>query len=140
MSAFLWVLSTFFIMLGLFLMYWIIIRPVLMSYHFFDDFHRREQGLMDALKGFRTRIAAWFVVLASALVGAYDLVVPMAMGIDWAPITEKIPPIAWPFITLGIGLLFRWLRWLTTGPEAAPAPIIGAEDPAADPARPMSGG
>lgn len=115
-------LSWSFLLAGLISAYIIIIRPILRERGAFKDFYDRAdtfwQAVNDYTCGFRTKIAAWLIMLPSALVGIYDFVVPLMTGIDFAPITTSVPAWAWPFILLAIGALFRWLRKITDGPEA----------------------
>jgi hypothetical protein len=68
------------------------------------------------LRGWRTIIAANLYVLAGALVGVHDFIIPYIAGIDWQPVTRQVPDWAWPFIVVGTGALFGWLRTVTTGP------------------------
>jgi hypothetical protein len=87
----------------------------------FRDFYSRADTFWgnagEYLKGFRTRIAAWLVMLPSALIGLYDFLLPIVADIDFAPVTAKVPAVAWPLILLAVGALFRWLRKVTTTAE-----------------------
>jgi hypothetical protein len=116
-------LSWTFLLAGLISAYVIIVRPILEQRGSFRDFYSRADSFWanvgEYLKGFRTRIAAWLVMLPSALIGIHDFLLPIVADIDFAPVTSKVPAVAWPFILLAVGALFRWLRKVTTTPEGA---------------------
>jgi hypothetical protein len=50
---------------------------------------------------------------ASLLITVHDFLLPIAMGVDWTPLTGQLPPWAWPIIIFVINALFFWLRKLT---------------------------
>ena len=116
-------LSWTFLLAGLISAYVIIVRPILEQRGSFRDFYSRADSFWGSvgeyLKGFRTRVAAWLVMLPSALIGIHDFLLPLVADIDFAPVTSKVPAVAWPFILLAVGALFRWLRKVTTTPEGA---------------------
>lgn len=124
------ILPVGFLAVGLLAFYIVVIRPVLRSFHFFDAITKQEKTYWEALSGFRQMIVAWFLIIASAMVGIYDFVTPFVAGQNWAPVVQLLPSWAWPFIWLAIGVLFAYLRKITTTPPASAAPIIGSIDPA----------
>lgn len=109
-----------FILAALVAVYWFVARPVLRRRPELADLYAQADGfwarLNVRLKGLRTRLAARLYLLAGAFVSLYDVVIPMTTGVDWSPLTAKIPPVAWPFIMIGTGILFAWLRNVTTSP------------------------
>lgn len=122
-----------FFLVGLVLAWLLIIRPILRSNHFAECYFEREAGLLNSLKGFRTMIASWSLMIASGLVACYDFLAPIATGVDWHGLTDEIPPWAWPIIMFVIAALFAYLRKISTAPPAQAAPIIGKVDADAAP-------
>jgi hypothetical protein len=107
-----------FVVASLVAAYVLLLRPILRArapsfYTYADGFWVR---LSERVRGLRTRLVARFVWLAGSLVAIYDLLLPQIAGVDWAPITAQVPPAVYPFVLLALGLLFSWLRTLTTGP------------------------
>lgn len=111
------ILAVSFFVAGLIAFYFIVIRPAITSYAFVS-LRAEGESVWKALAGFRTKIATWALMIPSGLVGLYDTIAPMAAGIDWTPVTAKVPAVAWPFILLAIGAIFHYLRKITEGPEA----------------------
>lgn len=62
----------------------------------------------------RTILVARLYALAGFLVMTHDIVLPFITGADLTPITEKVPNWVWPLVAIGSGLLFEWLRRITT--------------------------
>ena len=83
------------------------------------------QKLQAKITGWKTYIAAWLTTIAGIIVGLYDQVLPLASGMDWTPITAKIPSWALPVGMVGIGLIFAWLRKATDNP---PTLIVQKDD------------
>lgn len=119
-------LSWLLILAGLLLAYLLLVRPALRQRAalkpYFDQLDAAEAGLWDRLTGYfrglKTRLAAWFVVLAGLAVEAHDFILPVISGVDTTAITARIPQWAYPMVLIGLGVLFRYLRKVTTGPEA----------------------
>jgi hypothetical protein len=44
------------------------------------------------LSGIRTKLLAGLLMLASFLVGMHDFLLPIAMGVDWSPLTGESCP------------------------------------------------
>lgn len=126
----LWMQIGFFL-LGLVLAYFLIVRPVLRSHHFFNAYYVREEGFLTAIKAFRTMMLAKLAMFGTFLLMVHDFLMPIATGggIDWTPVTAVIPTWAWPFMMFGMAAIFAWLRQVTTTPPAQPAPLLGS-DPA----------
>lgn len=100
-----------------------IIRPIINS----DRYNMlRAQGatILEAVRNFRTMAFAKFVGLAHVIIAIYDGILPYTVGVDWTPITSMLPGWAWPIITLGLTLIFAWLRMYSTGAVATPAPLM----------------
>lgn len=116
-------LSFLFIATGLISGYWFILRPILRQRAASRDaVEALEFGFLDRLSayvyGLKTRLAAWAVILPSMLVSAHDFLLPLVSTVDVSPLTAAVPQWAWPLVLIGVGALFRWLRSITTGPEA----------------------
>jgi hypothetical protein len=92
------------------------VRVLLHARPAFAEFYARSGSWWEAVwakfSTVKTKSAAAFVGTASALIELHDFVLPAA-GVDWAPLTAKIPPVAWPIVSLGVAALFYWLRKVT---------------------------
>lgn len=110
-------LSFVFFLVGFILAYFIWVRPLLQARPLFAEFYERENSFWLAiggkLKSLKTRLASTFLMVSSSLVGLHDFLLPMIPGIDWDPITSKLPTWVWPIVFLSIGAGFRYLRNLT---------------------------
>lgn len=108
------------ILTGLSLFGLLVIWPIIRSDHFQQHIH---YDWRKAIKGFRTMIVSWLIMVASAMVSAYDFLAPIAGGVDWHGLIDRVPPWLWPIILFAVAALFAWLRKLTTAPQPA-APLI----------------
>ncbi|WP_439399103.1 hypothetical protein ACRQ5Q_17030 [Bradyrhizobium sp. PMVTL-01] len=128
----LWLLSL--LVLALVLVYVLIIRPILKTQPLLSPAFKAEAAWWDKvqakLTGFRTKLAARSVGIASLLVALHDGLLPYIAGQDWTPITAKVPPMAWPFIGLALAWLFDYLRKITDNPPQ----VIVQKDEAGVPA------
>lgn len=81
------------------------------------EFRARGNSLLRAiwakLAFIKTKLLAGGLMIATAAVAAYDFLAPIALGIDWTPITGKLPSWAWPIISFVVLSLFYWLRTIT---------------------------
>lgn len=111
------VLSTGFFIVGLALAYVVMVRPLLHTQPRLASYYVRvdsfNAALWAKLSGIRTKLLAGLLMVASLLVGVHDFLLPVAMGVDWSPITQQLPPWAWPLISFAFGALVFWLRQLT---------------------------
>lgn len=62
----------------------------------------------------RTIFAARLYALAGVLVTTHDIALPYFTGTDLSPITAHVPNWIWPLLVIGTGMLFEWLRRITT--------------------------
>lgn len=122
-------LSILFFAISLLLFWLIIVRPIYTSPSW-QMARERGATVMESLKRFRTIAAAKLTALVSMLLPLYDVVQSMAGGIDWTPVTSKIPAVVWPFITLGLGLMFLWLRKITSAPPPTPGVMLASAESA----------
>lgn len=127
---FLNVLSILFFVVGLAATYWFFIRPLLRARPQFADFYARTDSFWSALgmklKTIRTKLAAVSLMAASALVEMHDFLLPAVTGIDWEPITSKVPAYVWPIASLAAAALFRWLYSLTAQRQSAVVEAVAA--------------
>ena len=72
--------------------------------------------LIERLHGWRTMVTARFVALAGVVVSLHDYAAPIVGGVDWTPITSKVPAWAVPLAFAVLGIVMEWLRKITTGP------------------------
>lgn len=81
------------------------------------EFRARGNSLWRAvlakLTFLKTKLLAGFLMAASAIVGLYDALVPIALGVDWQPLTSKVPAWIWPIVSFAVLALFYWLRTIT---------------------------
>lgn len=82
--------------------------------------------MLDRIKSWfaysRTILAARIYALVGGLVTFHDMALPYVTGADLTPITAKVPPVAWLGLMIGTGILFEWLRRITTEPLSAKGP------------------
>lgn len=64
----------------------------------------------------KTVLAARVFTVAGIAVSAHDIILPYAMGQDWTPITKDLPPLVIPVGLVAQGLLFEYLRTVTSQP------------------------
>jgi hypothetical protein len=111
------ILSIGFFVVGVLLAYAFVLRPLLHSPPSLADYYARVDSFWAALwaklSGIRTKLLAGLLMLASFLVGMHDFLLPIAMGVDWSPLSGALPPWAWPIIMFVMSALFYWLRKLT---------------------------
>ena len=97
--------------------FWLI--PLLRSRPAFAEFSSRTDSFWHAvwlkIAFIKTKLVAGSLMLASAMVSAYDALAPLAnsLGIDWTPLTSKIPGWAYPIAAFSLGAVFYWLRKVT---------------------------
>lgn len=110
-------LSAGFFVLGFALAYFIWIKPLLRARPAFADFYARSDSFWKAawakFSTLKTKLAAIFLAVASALIELHDFLLPAVTGVDWTPVTTAVPPVVWPFVSFGIAALFYWLRTVT---------------------------
>lgn len=111
------ILSVTFFIVGIALTYWLFIRPLLNKRPAFAEFYARTDSFWKAVwakfSTIKTKATAVGLAAASALVGLHDFAIPIATGIDWAPITGKVPDWVWPIASFSIAAIFYWLRVAT---------------------------
>jgi hypothetical protein len=111
------VLSICFFVICLGLAYAVVLRPLLHSQPTLADYYTRVDSFWGAvgakLSGIRTKLLAGLLMVASLLITVHDFLLPIAMGVDWTPLTGQLPPWAWPIIIFVMNALFFWLRKLT---------------------------
>jgi hypothetical protein len=111
------IFSIAFFLIGVGLAYAVVVRPLLHSQPSLAAYYARVDSFWAAvsakLSGIRTKLLAGLLMLASFLVGMHDFLLPIAMGVDWSPLTDELPPWAWPIMSFALGALFYWLRQLT---------------------------
>lgn len=64
----------------------------------------------------KTVLAARLLHVGAGIVTVHDFVLPYAMGQDWTPITQDLPPYALPVAMVALGAIFEALRAVTTQP------------------------
>ena len=110
-----------FVVVSLILAYAVLIRPIVVNAPLLSAAFKEEATLWDKLtvwlSGWKTKIAARFVMLSGMLVGAYDQLLPLATGQDWTPLTSKIPAWTLPVGMVALGWLFSYLRKVTENPS-----------------------
>lgn len=93
------------------------VRSLLHNRPSFAEFRARGISFWRAvwakLAFIKTKIVAGLLMIGSAIVTAYDFLMPVITGTDWSPLTAKIPQWVQPLIWFGIGALFLWLRHIT---------------------------
>lgn len=114
---------------AIFLIWFLVVRPVTHSQRFIIYRHTLRTGVWKAVEGFRTRIVSIVIMICTGLVSIYDQLLPLAAGIDWGPLTASIPQWAWPLILFGTAALFLYLRKISSGPPAKPAPLLSEAPP-----------
>lgn len=62
----------------------------------------------------KTILAARLYTAAGTMVMLHDFALPFVSSTDVTPLTSKLPPWGMPVIVIGSGVLFEWLRHLTT--------------------------
>lgn len=106
-----------------------LVRPVLRRKAalapYFDEADAVWVRLATALRGLRTILVARLHVLAGVLLATYEVVEPAVRqalqesGFDWRSLVPAgWGPLAVPAILIVSGLMFGWLRRITTGPVA----------------------
>lgn len=115
-------LSVLFFVVGSGLAYWFWIRPILKARPQFSEFYEKTESWWAALtmklNTIKTKLVAAFGIIASIMVGLHDFIIPIVTGIEWTPITSKVPAAVWPFVSLSYLALISWLRTLTTAATA----------------------
>jgi hypothetical protein len=110
-------LSFLFFFIGFILAYRLWLAPLLRSRPSFAEFYRLTDSFWKSVwlkvAFLKTKLTAALVMMASALLGVHDFLLPVATGIDWTPLWEKVPSWAWPCLSFAIGALFYWLRHVT---------------------------
>ncbi len=119
-----------FFVLGLILSYFVWIAPLLRARPAFADFYRYTDSFWKAawlkLNSVKTKLSAKLLMIASGLVAVHDFLAPLIPGIDWTPLTAKVPAWVWPLASFGIGALFLWLRVLTAKTQEKQLDAIAA--------------
>ena len=110
-------LSGLFFLASFVLAYYVWVRPILRSRPACTSFYERADTFWGAvwmkMRGIKTKLASVFVMISSALVGLHDFVMPVLVGIEWDPVTGRVPAWVWPVAAFGMGLLFKYLRDVT---------------------------
>lgn len=117
-----WTIWAIFIAAVLVAAYIFLVRPILKqipaakaTFTALDSWYTK---ITKTIKGLKTKLSAWLLIIAGAAVALHDSVMASISGVDVTPITNKIPHDLYPYIAIGVGALFRILRKVTTGPEA----------------------
>ena len=130
------------LLITLALIYVFIVRPILKKQPGMSVAFAAEasfgQKIQAKITGWKTYIAAWLTTIAGIVIGLYDQILPLAAGMDWTPITSKLPGWALPVGMVGLGLVFAWLRKVTDNPpllvvqkdDAGDAKIVDIVPPA----------
>ena len=146
-------LSVMFFVIGFAFCYSLWLRPLLRSRPSLKDFYARSDSIWKTIwlkvAFLKTKLLAGFLMMASGLIGAYDFIMPHLLtisttaGIDWEPLTSKVPSYAWPIVSFCMAGLFYWLRNVTAkeheqviaqvqeGGPVAQAMMLVATEPAA---------
>src|ERR1700692_2032720 len=62
----------------------------------------------------KTILAARLYGVAGTLVAVHDIALPYVASTDVTPLTSRVPQWAWPLVVIGTGVLFEYLRHITT--------------------------
>jgi predicted permease len=111
------------------LIYVFIVRPILKKQPAMSATFAAEatigQKIQAKITGWKTYIVAWLTTIAGLVIGLYDQILPLAAGMDWTPITSKLPGWALPVGMVCLGLMFAWLRKVTDNP---PTLVVQKDD------------
>jgi hypothetical protein len=117
------------LILTLALVYLFIVRPILKKQPAMSVTFAAEatffQKIQAKITGWKTYIAAWLTTIAGIVIGLYDQILPLAAGMDWTPITSKLPGWVLPVGMVALGLGFAWLRKVTDNP---PTLVVQKDD------------
>lgn len=135
--------SVLFFALGLALTYWLFIRPLLRQRPAFAEFYARSDSFWLAawakFSTIKTKVAAIALGAGSVLIELHDFLLPATTGIDWTPVTEKVPAAAWPFVAFATAALFYWLRKVTARQQDQVVAAVAAGVPPAEAAVMIAG-
>lgn len=96
--------------------YVIWIRPILKARPSLAEFYDQEASYFAALRlklaGLKQKIAGALIIGAGVAVECHDQIAPMLGGVDFTPITSRVPATVWPFVTIGAVLLLNYFRKL----------------------------
>jgi len=70
----------------------------------------------------KTVLVARLYALAGILVALHDMALPYVSTADLTPITAKLPNWFWPVLIITTGVIFEWLRRVTTQPLSEKGP------------------
>jgi hypothetical protein len=104
----------------------LVIRPVIRSAEY--TFAKYHAGAVQAWERFRTLAIAKLFMLLSAVVALVDFLSPIAMGVDWSPLTAKAPAWTLPVVMFVMAAIFAYMRKITNKAPGRTAPIIGEEE------------
>lgn len=111
-----------FLTVALFAAYWFLIRPLLKARPGFSDFYDKTESWWAALRmklsSIKTKLLATSLIIANGFISLHDFLLPAMTGVDWTPLTQRVPSWALPLIAMVVGALFLWLRKITADAEA----------------------
>lgn len=94
--------------------FWFIVMPMLRQRPAFAELHLATDSFWSALwmkiESIKTKMLASLLMIATGLLAVHDVLIPAAAGLDWTPLSSKVPPIVWLFLTFTFNALFFWLR------------------------------
>lgn len=104
----------FFLSVVLGYLFWV--RPYLKTRPGCIHFYERTDSIWSAIRlrfqGIKGQIATGLAKGAAVVLMLHDQLIPYVTGVDWTPITQNVPPMAWPIITFAafwfIGKCREW--------------------------------
>lgn len=82
--------------------YWFIVRPILKTRPGCLEFYQRADSFWAAVRlrfqGLKGAIATGLAKAAAVVIYLHDEAIPYMTGVDWTPITDKVPAWAWPIL------------------------------------------
>lgn len=96
--------------------YWFWLRPLLKQRPGLRELYAQEADIFRALRfklaGLKQKLTGALLIAAAAAVECHDQLAPLVAGVDFTPITSRVPAEAWPVVVAGSVLLLNWFRKL----------------------------
>lgn len=120
----------FVLALGSAYLFWV--RPILRTrpscVEFYADADSCWAALGEKFKGLKTKLATVVGMIASAIIGLHDFLIPIATGIDWTPIRAMIPNWSWPIIFFVFFALIAKFRSMTDAEHKADLEVAAQQE------------
>lgn len=128
--------SIAFFVVALWLTYLFLLRPILRSRPELKEFYGYTDSFWTAAWGkfafIKSKLLAMLMMALSGIISLHDFLLPASVGIDWTPLTSKVPDWSWPIISFVVAALFYWFHQLKEREQAMVTTAVAAGTPVAE--------